>query len=310
MVAVLPEPFSPSSPKSPLASQSLHSSDAIWTLPVRCAKLMQTHREDLMDTSRLLTVICGAALAIALQAGAARAELKKQWIDYKDGDKPLSGYLVYDDAVSGRRPAVLLAHSRAGMSEATLRDSDMIAKMGYVVFAADIFGKGILPKEVPEMQALTAIYNQDRPLMRKRATAGFDVLKANPLVDATRLAVIGYCFGGTVAVELAETGIPIVGMISVHGSFRNFTPEAAKNIKGRVLILHGAEDPVAPLTEVSALVEQLRAAKVDFELQLFSGTQHAFTNPQNASEQRADREYKVAVPRFLKEVFGSETASK
>src|SRR5215472_17389434 len=145
MVAVLPEPFSPSSPKSPLASQSLQSSDAIWTLPVRCAKLMQTHREDLMDTSRLLTVICGAALAIALQAGAARAELKKQWIDYKDGDKPLSGYLVYDDAISGRRAGARVAHSRAGMSEATPRDSDMIAKMSYVVFAANIFGKRALP---------------------------------------------------------------------------------------------------------------------------------------------------------------------
>jgi dienelactone hydrolase len=283
---------------------------AVWTLPVRWAKLMQQTREDPMKASRLLTVICGAALAVAIQAGTARAELKKQWIDYKDGDKPLYGYLVYDDAVSGRRPGVLLAHSRAGMSETTLRDSDMIAKMGYVVFAADIFGKGVLPKEVPEMTALTTIYNQDRPLMRKRATAGFDVLKASPLVDATKLAVIGYCFGGTVAVELAETGIPIVGLISVHGSFRNFTPEAAKNIKGRVLILHGAEDPVAPLTEVSAVIEQLRAAKVGFELQVFSGTQHAFTNPQNAAEERADREYKVAVPRFLQEVFGSETASR
>jgi len=263
-----------------------------------------------MKAGRLSGVIWAAALAAVLHTGVARAELKKQWIDYQDGDKPLSGYLVYDDAVTGKRPGVLLAHSRAGMSEETLRDSDMIAKMGYVVFAADIFGKGVLPKEVPEMTALTTIYNQDRPLMRKRATAGFDVLKANPLVDASKVAVIGYCFGGTVAVELAETGVPIVGMISVHGSFRNFTPEAAKNIKGRVLILHGAEDPVAPLTEVNSLIDQLRIAKVGFELQLFSGTQHAFTNPKNAAEERADREYKVAVPRFLKEVFGVETASR
>jgi dienelactone hydrolase len=107
-------------------------------------------------------------------------------------------------------------------------------------------------------------------LDRNRAAAGFDVLKANTPVHATKLAVIGYCFGGTVPVELAETGVPIVGMISVHGSPRNFMPEAAKNIKGRVLILHGAEDPVAPLTEVNAVVGQLRAAKVDFEQQLFS----------------------------------------
>jgi dienelactone hydrolase len=92
-------------------------------------------------------------------------------------------------------------------------------------------------------------------------------------------------------------------MISVHGSFRNFSPEAAKNIKGRVLILHGAEDPVAPLPEVVALVDQLRAAKVDWKLELYSGTTHAFTNPNGPSEERADREYKIAMTRFLKEVF-------
>jgi dienelactone hydrolase len=161
-----------------------------------------------------------------------------------------------------------------------------------------------LPKDVPAMTEQTTIYNKDRPLMRARATAGFDVLKANPLVDTAKVAVVGYCFGGTVAVELAETGVPIVGMISVHGSFRNFTPEAAKNIKGRVLILHGAEDEVAPLTEVNTLIDHLRAAKVNWQLEVYSGSQHAFTNPQNAAEERADREYKVAMPRFLKEVFG------
>jgi dienelactone hydrolase len=154
------------------------------------------------------------------------------------------------------------------------------------------------------MTAQTVIYNQDRPLMRARATAGFDVLKANPLVDASKIAVVGYCFGGTVAVELAETGVPIVGMVSVHGSFRNFMPDAAKNIKGRVLILHGADDPVAPLDEVNKLVGDLRAAKVNFQLELYSGTEHGFSNPKNAAEERADREYKVAMPRFFKEVFG------
>jgi dienelactone hydrolase len=257
-----------------------------------------------MKASRVLTVICGAALAVAFQSGAARAELKKQWIDYKEGNTPLYGYLVYDDAVTGKRPGVLMAHNRAGMSEVIINDSDMVAKLGYVVFAEDIFGKGILPKDVPAMTEQTTIYNKDRALMRARAAAGFDVLKANPLVDAAKLAVVGYCFGGTVAVELAEAGVPIVGMVSVHGSFRNFTPEAAKNIKGRVLILHGAEDEVAPLAEVNTLIDHLRAAKVNWQLEVYSGAQHAFTNPQNAAEERADREYKVAMPRFLKEVFG------
>jgi dienelactone hydrolase len=196
-----------------------------------------------------------------------------------------------------------MAHDRSGFSENTLKDAEMIASLGYVVFAEDIFGKGVVPKNVPEMTETITIYNNDRPLMRARAVAGFDVLKANPLVDAAKLAVVGYCFGGTVGIELAETGVPIQGVISVHGSFRGFPPEAAKNIKGRVLILHGAEDPVAPLPEVVALVEQLRAAKINWQLELYSGTTHAFTNPSNPSEERADREYKVAMARFLKEVF-------
>ena len=260
-------------------------------------------RASFCKASGLTTLAFGAALAVALQSGAAHAEIKKQSIDYKQGDVHLSGLLVYDDAQSGKRPGVLLAHDRAGMAENAFRDSELIAKMGYVVFVEDMFGKGFVPKDVPEMTATITIYNNDRPLMRARAAAGFEVLKSNPLVDTAKLAVVGYCFGGTVAVELAETGVPIVGMISVHGSFRGFPPEAAKNIRGRVLILHGAEDPVAPLPEVVALVDQLRAAKVNWELNLYSGTTHAFTNPNGPAEERADREYKVAMTRFLKDVF-------
>jgi dienelactone hydrolase len=255
-----------------------------------------------MKNLRFLTAFCGAVLV--LQAGAARAEIKRQMIDYMDGNTPLSGYLFYDDSISGKRPGVLLVHSRAGLGQETMKDSEMIAKLGYVVFAEDIFGRGVVPKDVPAMQAQTAIYNGDRPLMRRRATAGFDVLKANPMVDPTKLAIIGYCFGGSVAVELAETGVPVVGMVAVHGSFRNFAPEAAKNIKGRVLIEHGAEDEVAPLTEVNKLVGDLRAAKVKFQLDVYSGTEHGFSNPKNADEQRADRQYKLAAASFFKEVFG------
>ena len=238
-----------------------------------------------------------------LSAGPAKAALKTKWIDYTQGSAPLSGYLVYDDAVQGKQPGVLMIHDRSGFSEGTLSDAAMIAKLGYVVFAEDMFGKGFVPKTVPEMMETIGIYDKNRPLMRERALAGFDVLKAQPAVDPTRLAAVGYCFGGTVGVELVETGAPIVGFISVHGAFQNFTPEAAKNIKGRVLILHGAEDPVAPLEEVTALVSQLRAAKVNFEVNIYSGAAHAFTKPQNPSETRADEEYKVAMARFLKDVL-------
>ena len=241
--------------------------------------------------------------ALALHAAAAQAALKTQWIDYKHGNTALSGYLIYDDSVQGPRPGILMIHDRSGFSEGTLDDAKTIANLGYVVFAEDMFGKGIVPKDVPEMTKLIGIYDNDRPLMRARATAGFNVLKAQPMVDPAKLAGIGYCFGGTTGIELIETGAPLLGFISVHGAFNNFTAAAAKNIKGRVLILHGAEDPVAPMDQVNILVSQLRAAKVDFELNLYSGATHGFTHPQNPSEVRADAQYKVAMARFFKEVL-------
>jgi len=258
-----------------------------------------------MKTPRLICVIFAAAFLTILGAGMAQAAIKTEFVEYKHGNMPLKGYLAYDDSKTGKRPGVLLVHYRGGLQGETLEAAQMIAGMGYVVFAEDVFGVATPPKTVPEMTALTNIYNNDRALMRTRANAGFDVLAKNAMVDASKIAVVGYCFGGTVAVELAETGIPALGTVAVHGSFRNFTPEAAKNIKGRVLILHGAEDPVAPLEEVNKLVADLRAAKVNWELQLFSGTEHGFTNPGNASEERADREYKIAIQRFFREIFGS-----
>jgi dienelactone hydrolase len=258
--------------------------------------------EESMKITRIVPFVLAAA-AIVLQAGAAQAAVKSQWIDYMQGSMPLSGYLVYDDAVQGRRPGVLMIHDRSGFSEGTLADARMIAGLGYVVFAEDIFGKGFVPKTVPEMMETIAIYDKDRALMRARALAGFDVLKAQPMVDPAKLASVGYCFGGTTGIELMETGAPLLGFVSVHGAFNNFSPEAAKNIKGRVLILHGAEDPVAPMSELDAVISQFRAAKVDFEVNLYSGAAHGFTKPQNPSEVRADDEYKVAMARFLKDLF-------
>src|SRR5271169_4043298 len=136
-----------------------------------------------MKIARLTGLMLAAAAAAVLQAGAAQAAIKTQWIDYKQANTTLSGYLVYDDAVQGRRPGVLMIHDRSGFSEGSIADAEMIAKLGYVVFAEDIFGKGVVPKSVPEMTELITIYNNDRPLMRARTLAGFDVLKAQPKVD-------------------------------------------------------------------------------------------------------------------------------
>jgi dienelactone hydrolase len=258
-------------------------------------------REDIM---KHVVSALFAALFACWFANAAQAEIKTQWVDYKQGDTALQGYLAYDDSIAGKRPGVLLLHRRDGMSDLTLDNARMYARQGYVVFATDIFGKDVRPKTVPEMQAQTAIYTKDRPLMRARTQAGFDVLRDNPMVDASKIGVVGYCFGGEVAIEFAETGAPIVGSVTIHGSFRGYPADAAKNINGRVLILHGADDPVAPISEVVTLIDQLRAAKVPWELNLYSGTEHGFSTPKNAAEERADAESKFATARFFRQVFG------
>ena len=134
-------------------------------------------------------------LAIALFAlrTPAAAELRTQTVDYQHGDTTLEGYLAYDEAIIGKRPGVVLLHRRDGMTDLTRKNTEMVAKLGYVVFAPDIFGKTVRPKDVKEMIEQSAIYNKDRSLMRARARAGFDVLRQNPMVDPARLAMIGYC---------------------------------------------------------------------------------------------------------------------
>ncbi len=256
-----------------------------------------------MHSTRRTLVLGAAAASAGMLVKPALADVKNQMIDYKQGEAPLQGYLAYDDKKAGKRPGVLIVHHRDGLDDFTKGRADMAAKLGYVAFACDIFGKGILPKTVEEMQKLSGIYNKDRPLMRARAQAGLDVLRKHPMVDATKIATVGYCFGGTVVMELAHTGAPVVGTVTIHGSFRNFTPGAAANIKGRVLILHGAEDKTAPLSEVDLVVQELRKTKVDWELELFGGAEHAYSRPRNEAEARANARSVAAMNEFFGQVL-------
>ena len=246
------------------------------------------------------------AAVFALLAGPAQAELKKGWLEYSHGSTKLKGYLVHDDSLTGKRPAILMIHAQAGMSATTQQHAEVWAKLGYVSFVADIFGygEGILPKGGEEMRVQTAIYRNDRALMRARTQAGYDALAAHPLVDSGKIAAIGYCFGGTVSVEFGSTGAPLVANVAIHGSFGGHEAGWAKNVKGRFLILHGAEDKTYPLTRVTSVIDELRAAKVPFQLEVYSGTGHGFSTPKNKDEERAIQQATATTGRTLKEVFG------
>ena len=162
----------------------------------------------------------------------------------------------------------------------------------------------MLPKTLEEIQAQTEIFRKDRPLLRARTRAGFDALVNNPMVDAGKVALIGYCFGGAVGVEFGSTGAPLAANVSIHGSFGGHTPGWGKNIKGMYLILHGAEDEGYPLTVVDKVIQELRSAKVPFQYEVYSGTAHCFSSPKNKAEERANAQSIATTARTLKELFG------
>jgi len=258
-----------------------------------------------MTILRMLPPFLAATFALA--AGPALAELKSQWVEYSHGNTKLKAYMVYDDKVTGRRPAVFMIHAREGMTPKTQQLAETWAKLGYVSFAADIFGygEGVLPKDVPEMQAQIAIYIKDRALAHARTQAGFDVLAKNPMVDPSKIALIGYCFGGFIGVEFGATGAPLVANVAIHGSFRDHAPGWAKNAKGMFLILHGAEDVGYPLPVVDKVIQELREAKVPFQYEVYSGTGHGFSSPKNKAEERANAQSIASTARTLKELFGN-----
>ena len=257
-----------------------------------------------MTMLRMLPAMLAAAFALA--AGPAAAEMKSQWVEYSHGDVKLKGYLAYDDKITGRRPAVLVAHAREGMTAKTQQLTEIWAKLGYVSFAADIFGygQGVLPKSVEEMQAQTQIFRKDPALTKARTQAGYDTLIKNPMVDPGKVALVGYCFGGDVGVEFGSTGAPLALNVAIHGSFGDYPAGWAKNAKGMYLILHGAEDQGYPLSKVDKVVQELRGAKLPFQLAVYSGTGHGFSTPKNKAEERANAQSIASASRTLKELFG------
>jgi dienelactone hydrolase len=236
-----------------------------------------------MKYSRLTPIVLSIAFAGAglFSSGRASAEIRTQHVDYKQGNEVFEGYLAYDDASKGKRPGIVIVHGKRGLGEFAEGRARELAKLGYVAFAADAYGKGIRPQEDDAATVQSQKLKNDRPLTRKRIQAAYDVLRRNPLVDTAKLAVTGYCMGGMVALELARSGAPLGAVAIFHGTLATPAPEDAKNIKGRVLVMHGADDQNVPQPEVQAFIKEMRDAKVDFQLELYSGTVHGFTEPEN-----------------------------
>lgn len=250
--------------------------------------------------------------AMMLAYTSARAGLRTERIEYKDGNVPLEGYLAYDDAAKGKRPGVIVVHEWWGLNRYVERRTEELAKIGYIAFAIDMYGKGMRADNPQQAGELSSTYTKNRGLMRSRATAGLEVLRKHPLADPSRIAAIGYCFGGTTALELARSGAPLAGVVSFHGGLDTPDPDDAKNIKGSVLVLHGADDPLQPREKVEALQDEMRKAGVDWQMNIYGGAQHSFTNPDADKygikgvvyNEKADKRSWEAMKIFFKEIFG------
>ena len=253
-------------------------------------------------------------IALSLAAPSAHAALKRQEIEYKHGDTTLLGYLVYDDAGgAGKRPGVIVVHEWMGHNEYARRRAEMLAQLGYVAFAIDMYGKGVRAKDPQEAGQMAGRFKSDRKLMRDRARAGLDVLRKQSNVDTSRIGAIGYCFGGQVALELGRSGAELAGIVSFHGALDTPTPQDARNIKGKVLACHGAADPFVPPDHVHAFVKEMEDGKVDWQLVAYGGAVHGFTNPDNKNpamqgvmyDEKADKRSWQAMQDFFNEVFGA-----
>lgn len=244
-------------------------------------------------------------------AAAARATIQSKIIEYQQGDTTLEGVLVYDDATKTKRPGILIVHQWLGLTDYEKHRAEMLAKLGYVAFCADIYGKGVRPKNVQEAGVEATKYKSDRALLRARVNAGLAELKQSQLVDPTRLAAIGYCFGGTTVIELARSGADIAGIVSFHGGLDSPTPADGRNIKCKVLVCHGADDPFEKAEDFAAFQNEMRDNQVDWQLIEYGGAVHSFTQPMAGNDnskgaaynERADKRSWEAMKQFFAELF-------
>jgi len=254
------------------------------------------------------TLALMAVLSLAPQAD----DLHTEAIEYKQGDVTLEGYLACPKNAKGKLPGVLICHQWMGLNDYERGRADQTARLGYVAFAVDIYGKGVRPKDPGEAGKMAGGYKAgDRALLRSRVQAGFDVLRKHDRCDASKIAAQGYCFGGTTALELARSGAPLLGAISFHGDLSTSSPDDAKKIKGKVIAFHGADDPFVPPAQVAAFEEEMRKSGVDWQLVAFGGAVHSFTlkiagndnSKGSAYNEKADLRSWEMYKDFLAEIF-------
>ena len=236
-------------------------------------------------------------------------------VDYRHGAVNLRGYLAFDETAAERRPGVLVFHEGLGLGDFAIARARMLAELGYVAFAADMFGDRRQARNLQEVAKLVGDLRDEPKMLRARGRAALAKLAALPQVDANRIGAIGFCFGGSVVLELARGGADLKAVVSFHGVLATRTPAVSGNVKASVLVCTGADDPLAPPEQIKAFEDEMRAADVrDWQVISYGNTLHGFTNPAADGSmlrtalysEQADRRAWASMRSLFDEVFRSD----
>jgi dienelactone hydrolase len=259
---------------------------------------------------RPVLLSCLFALTAVLHAA---QEVKTETITYQDGDVTCKGFLAVPATLVGNAPGVLVTHDWYGCGPYAQQRAKELAERGYVAFALDMYGNGKVVSTSQEASALAGGFYKDLPLMVRRARAGLAVLKSQSTVDQGRLAAIGFCFGGTVSLNLARSGDALAGVVSFHGGLKQAVavPATEGGIKAKLLILHGGADPFVPSADVAAFMDEMTKAKAVWRMETYGGAVHSFSNPGAGDNVASGSAYNVvaeklsiaAMERFFGEIF-------
>ncbi len=237
--------------------------------------------------------------------------MKTESIEYQDGAVTLRGFLAYDDKKTGKRPGILVMPEAFGLGTHAKERAERLASLGYVALAGDPYGNGVEYNDLQEAIKHVGALREDPAKFRQRGRVALDKLASLPQVDPNRLAAIGYCMGGTFALELARDGASLKGIVSFHGGLETQRPAASGQVKAKILVCTGADDPFIPVAQVNALADEMTKAGVDWQLISYGGTVHSFTNPEAgkvgmpgiAYNKSADERSWKAMMAFFDEIF-------
>lgn len=255
-----------------------------------------------------------ALVSLLLVAGVAQAAIKGKEVTYKQGDTVMKGYIAYDDSIKGKRPGVLVVHEWWGHNDYVRKRADMLAKLGYVALAVDMYGDGKTADHPKDAGAFAGQVRSNMPVAEARFKAALKLLENHPMTDKKKTAAIGYCFGGGIVLEMARRGVDLDGVVSFHGSLVTEHPAQKGAVKARVLVLNGQADPMVKAEHIEAFKKEMEAAGVNYEFINYPGVLHAFTNPDAtelgkkfeipiAYDAEADKDSWARMQSFFKAIF-------